>query len=37
MIKSGPVGECPFGPGCQGYNNRVRWELKEPNFKTAFY
>jgi hypothetical protein len=37
IIKSGPIGECPFGPGCQGYCNTVRWQLKEPNFKTYFY
>jgi hypothetical protein len=37
IIKSGPIGECPFGPGCQGYCDKVRWQLKEPNFKTFFY
>jgi hypothetical protein len=37
IITSGPVGECPFGLGCQGYCNKDRWELKEPNFKTYFY
>ncbi len=37
IIKSGPIGECPFGPGCQGYRETARWKLKEPNFKTSFY
>lgn len=37
IIKSGPIGECPFGPGCQGYCDAARWKLKEPNFKTYFY
>ena len=37
IIKSGPIGECPFGPGCRSYCNADRWNLKEPNFKTIFY
>jgi hypothetical protein len=37
IIKFGPIGECPFGPGCQGYCDKARWKLKEPNFKTTFY
>jgi hypothetical protein len=37
MIRSGPVGECPFGQGCAGYQKPEIWELKEPNFKTVFY
>jgi hypothetical protein len=37
IIKSGPVGECPFGTGCQSYCDTDRWKLKEPNFKTTFY
>ncbi len=37
MIVSGPIGECPFGAGCKGYNMPEIWELKEPNIKTIFY
>ncbi len=37
IIAAGPVTECPFGMGCQGYQRPERWELKEPNFLTAFY
>jgi hypothetical protein len=37
MIRSGPVGECPFGQGCAGYRKPEVWELKEPKFKTVFY
>jgi hypothetical protein len=37
IIKSGPVGECPFGPGCKSYRDASRWKLKEPRFKTIFY
>jgi len=37
IINSGPIGECPFGPGCEAYRDSVKWNLKEPSFKTSFY
>jgi len=37
MIRSGPIGECPFSQGCAGYERPEAWELKEPNFKTIYY
>lgn len=37
IIKSGPIGECPFGQGCKSYMSPAGWSLKEPNYKTTFY
>lgn len=37
IIKSGPVGQCPFGRGCKSYRDAAGWRLKEPNFETTFY
>jgi hypothetical protein len=37
MVRSGPIGECPFGPGCGAYKKPEMWKLKEPKFKTIYY